>query len=139
MAALKTYIVEDSAVIRENLAAALEELAPLKVVGTAENEATAVQWLAQPGNDCDLAIIDLFLRSGSGLGVLSAARGEQVARKLVVLSNGATPDMRRKCMELGADAVFDKSNDSDALVNYCTRLVEERQGFDGAAIDSNRF
>ena len=39
MPALKAFIVEDSAVIRENLISALEELVPLKVVGWADNEA----------------------------------------------------------------------------------------------------
>ena len=44
-------------------------------------------------------------------------------RRSVVLSNYATPDMRRKCLELGADRVFDKSNEIDALIGYCLRLA----------------
>ena len=39
MSQLKAFIVEDSPVIRENLVAALEEMAPIDVVGTAEDEA----------------------------------------------------------------------------------------------------
>jgi hypothetical protein len=31
--------------------------------------------------------------------------------------------MRRKCLELGADKVFDKSNEIDALITYCQRLA----------------
>ena len=38
MTQLKAFIVEDSPVIRENLVAALEEMAPIDVVGTAEDE-----------------------------------------------------------------------------------------------------
>ena len=124
MATLRTYIVEDSAVIRENLVATLEELVPVTVVGFAEDEATAVDWLRQPGNDCQLGIVDIFLKKGSGLGVLQALRGSDKKLKLVVLSNYATPDMRRKCLELGADKVFDKSNEIDALIRYCERLAE---------------
>jgi DNA-binding NarL/FixJ family response regulator len=124
---LKTYIVEDSQVIRENLIATLEELVPVKVVGTAEDEKTAVQWLTQAGNHFDLAIVDIFLKSGSGLGVLRAAyalpQSGDGQRKLVVLSNFATQDMRRKCLELGAHKVFDKSNEIDALILYCGRLA----------------
>jgi len=128
MANLRTYIVEDSPVIRENLIATLEEMAPLEVVGTAEDESTAKRWLGRPDNACDLVIIDIFLKRGSGLGVLQAVRGATTARKLVVLSNYATPDMRRKCLELGADKVFDKSNEIDGLINYCTRLAEGDNG-----------
>ena len=127
MPPLKTYIVEDSQVIRENLIGTLEELVPVEVVGTAEDEATAVQWLNRPGNHFDLMIVDIFLKGGSGLGVLRAAHGLPRApgahHKLVVLSNFATQDMRRKCVELGADRVFDKSNEIDALIQYCDRLA----------------
>jgi two-component system OmpR family response regulator len=38
------------------------------------------------------------------------------------LTNYATPDIRKRCAQLGADAVFDKSNEIDALVEYCSQL-----------------
>ena len=131
MPPLKTYIVEDSPVIRENLIATLEELGPVQVVGMAEDEATAVQWLTRPSNHFDLVIVDIFLKSGSGLGVLRAANTLTKRQKVVVLSNYATPDMRRKCLELGADRVFDKSNEIDALVLYCDRLASGETGNSG--------
>lgn len=118
---LQTYLVEDSPLIRENLIATLEELAPVRVVGTAEDENGARKWLS--GHQVDLVIIDLFLKSGSGLGLLRhEARGPPGARR-VVLSNYATDEMRAQCMALGADDVFDKSNQIDALIAYCCRLA----------------
>ena len=129
MTRIKAFIVEDSPVIRENLVAALEELAPVKVVGTAEDEPTALRWLVRSSNCCDLVIVDIFLKSGSGLGVLRAASGLRKPMKLVVLSNYATPDMRRKCLELGANRVFDKSNEIDALIQYCNRMAEGQTNF----------
>jgi DNA-binding NarL/FixJ family response regulator len=131
MQPLKTYIVEDSPVIRENLIATLEELGPVVVVGTAEDESTAVLWLARPGNHFDLVIVDIFLKAGSGLGVIRAARALPQRHKIVVLTNYATQDMRRKCLELGADRVFDKSNDIDALILYCGRLADGGSGDSG--------
>jgi len=95
----------------------------VKVVGTSEDETTAVQWLVEPGQAVDLVIVDLFLKAGSGLGVLRAARESPQPYRLVVLSNYATPDMRRTCLALGADQVFDKSNEIDALIQYCSRLA----------------
>jgi DNA-binding NarL/FixJ family response regulator len=128
MQPLRTYIVEDSQVIRENLIATLEELVPVEVVGTAEDESSAVQWLKQPSNNVDLVIVDIFLKSGSGLGVLKAANELSRKHNVVVLSNYATQDIRRKCMELGADKVFDKSNEIDALILYCGRLATGETG-----------
>lgn len=128
MQRLKTYIVEDSPVIRDNLIAALEEMAPIEVVGVAEDEASAVHWLAESNNAADLVIVDIFLKRGSGLGVLRAADRTQPSRTLVVLSNHATPEIRRKCTELGARKVFDKSNELDALMLYCARLASGEAG-----------
>jgi len=127
MQPLKTYIVEDSPVIRENLIATLEELVPVEVVGTAEDEFTALEWLNQSDQAVDLVIVDIFLKSGSGLGVLRAsqARAQVRPRKMVVLSNYATQDMRGKCIALGADRVFDKSHEIDALIAYCGRLAAD--------------
>ena len=128
---LKTYIVEDSPVIRENLIATLEELVPLVVVGTAEDEATALEWLLQPQQTVDLVIIDIFLKGGSGLGVLRGAGAMSPAAKLVVLSNYATADMRRKCLALGAHRVFDKSTDIDGLISDCDELSHKCAGGNG--------
>jgi len=127
-APLKAFIVEDSPVICENLIAALEELAPVRVVGTADDEPAAVNWLGGGGHECDLVIIDIFLKRGSGLGVLRAAADLHRPMSLVVLSNYATPDMRRKCLELGASRVFDKSNEIDALILYCAHLADGDTG-----------
>ncbi|MDQ3057969.1 MAG: response regulator [Pseudomonadota bacterium] len=116
---LKTYIVEDNPTIRENLIGTLEELAGVTAVGTAETENDGKAWLAEHRQDWDLAIVDLFLKQGSGLGVLAACRDRPARQKVVVLSNYATADIRQRCAQLGVDAVFDKSNEIDALVDFC--------------------
>ncbi|MES2415027.1 MAG: response regulator [Pseudomonadota bacterium] len=120
---LKTFIVEDNPTIRENLIATLEELASVDAVGTADTENEGKEWLTSRPDDWDLAIIDLFLKQGSGLGILSACRGRRNGQKVVVLSNYATADIRQRCAQIGVDAVFDKSNEIDALVDYCIELV----------------
>ena len=121
---LRTYIVEDNATIRENLIGTLEELASIQALGWAETENEAKRWLAEHEDQWDLTIVDLFLKQGSGLGVLEACRGRSAGQRVVVLSNYATADMRKRCAQLGADAVFDKSNEIDALVEYCIQQCE---------------
>jgi DNA-binding NarL/FixJ family response regulator len=126
MPLIQTYLVEDSPLIRESLIATLEELAPVKVVGSAEDEDAALRWLEL--HVADLVIVDLFLKSGSGLGVLRAAQSAAPlrgrGRHHVVLSNYATPAMRERCLALGADGVFDKSTEIDGLLAYCNALAE---------------
>ncbi|HEU4457578.1 MAG TPA: response regulator [Methylibium sp.] len=119
MPSRRVFIVEDSPVIRSNLIDTLEELAPVTVVGWAERKSEAVQWLRGHEQEWDLLVIDIFLKEGSGLGVLEACKERAPERKAVVFSNYATVDLRQKCIELGADAVFDKSNEIDQLIAYC--------------------
>jgi len=117
---LRIFLVEDSPLIRENLTAALQELTPAVVVGFAEEERAAIAWLASNPLGCDLLIVDVFLRAGSGLGVLAATHNSPAPR--VVISNYATAEMRRRCLELGASRVFDKSSEIEALTEYCRAL-----------------
>jgi len=117
--AFRAYIVEDNATIRDNLVETLQELALIDPVGTAATESEGKQWLADHEGWWDLAIVDLFLKEGSGLKILEACRVRRPDQKMIVLSNHATRDIRWRCAQLGADAVFDKSTEIDQLVDYC--------------------
>lgn len=120
---LRTYFVEDNATIRENLIETLLELTDVQPIGYAETEAEGIAWLTDPHNDWDLAIVDLFLRQGSGLGVVAACQNRKPGQRVVVLSNYATADVRQRCHDLGVDAIFDKSNEIDALLDYCMEMA----------------
>ncbi|MET0209845.1 MAG: response regulator [Burkholderiaceae bacterium] len=117
--ALITFLVEDNKMIRDHLIPTLEELTGARVIGTAETEKAAIHWLRSHDGQWDLAIVDMFLMEGSGLGVLEGCRDRQAHQKVVVLTNYATADIRERSALLGADAVFDKSTELDALLEYC--------------------
>ena len=119
MSKLRTFIVEDNPVILNNLIATLEELSDVQVVGSVGSEYEAVIELQERADQVDLVIVDVFLTSGSGLGVLRTTQSLKLAARRVVLSNYATTDMRRRCLELGADRVFDKSSELEELIAYC--------------------
>ena len=120
---IKVYLVEDSPTIRDNLIATLEELTSATIIGTAESENEAVVWLTD-GNVWDLAIVDLFLKQGTGLGVLSACKQRLPLQKVIVLSNYATAEVRKQCAAQGSDAVFDKSTEIDQLLAYCDHFSQ---------------
>jgi DNA-binding NarL/FixJ family response regulator len=122
---IRAYIVEDSPTILENLIETLHELAQVDAVGTAETENEGKSWLARNDAYWDVAIVDLFLKEGSGLNILEACRARRPGQKMVVLSNHATNDVRWRCEQLGADAVFDKSTEIEELVEWCLHVEEE--------------
>lgn len=121
---VRTFIVEDSPIILDKLVLALEELTPVKVVGTAAGETDALRAIRGLDVSLDLLIVDIFLKSGSGFGVLKGIADAGVAGKRVVLTNYATAEVRRKCLALGANRVFDKSSQLDELIEYCGRIAD---------------
>lgn len=124
MPPVKALIVEDSPVILANLVATLEELAQVEVVGAVGDEAAALRWIERPSAPFELMIIDLFLKSGSGMGVLRAAQRAGLSARRVVLTNFANPEIRKRCAELGAERVFDKSSELDEFILYCARVAD---------------
>ena len=121
---LAVFIVEDSPTIRQNLVEALEELAPVTVVGTADTAADAITVLADERVHCDLAVVDLLLRNGSGIDVLKALQFRRPLLRRVVLSNYATRAISAHCLALGAERVFDKSAEIESLIDYCNTLAD---------------
>lgn len=75
---LLTYLAEDNDFVLENLIETLHELADVQGAGHAVTEAEATRWLQSPDREWHLAILDLFLREGSGLSVLAGCRGRDL-------------------------------------------------------------
>ena len=125
MTSLRAFIVEDNPTVRDSLIGTLRELAWVESVGQAESEGEGTRWLHDNAARWDLAIVDLFLKEGTGMRILEACRDRLPTQKMVVLSNYATQDMRWRCAQLGADAVFDKTTEIDELIDYCLRRREE--------------
>ena len=123
--ALITYLAEDNETILENLIETLQEIAAVKVTGYGATEVEATRWLSSHESEWHLAIVDLFLKEGSGLGVLEGCRNRDTHQKVVVLTNYATPEIRKRSADLGADAVFDKSSQLDDLFAYCIQQTAD--------------
>ena len=94
-----------------------------RLVGASATEAEARLWLAEHAGAWDLAVIDLVLEQGSGMGVIKTARAAAGAGggKVVVFSDYASDGIRNHCLRLGADAVFLKSQVQE-FMDYCSEL-----------------
>ena len=123
---LKVFLVEDSVTIRNGLIGALADLSGAQVVATAATEEEAVAWLAQHKGRWDLAVVDLFLQQGTGVGVVRGCQGREARQRVVVLTNYAREVARRKCLEAGADRVFDKSTELEEFFAFCKEVRSGR-------------
>lgn len=124
---LSAFLVEDRADIAGVLVEAMEEIAQIKFVGQADTEDSAKRWLGEHPAQWDLAIVDLFLSSGSGFGVLKDCQNRQPGQKVVVLTNYSQENILQRCRDLGADEVFDKAQDVEKLVQFCRTQAAHRE------------
>ena len=106
---MKVYLVEDSALIRERLAAMLRTLEGLEIVGEAEAPEAAL--LGIKASRPDVVILDLQLSGGSGLSVLRQLHDFAPNVVPIVLTNYALPQFREECLAAGATYFFDKTTE----------------------------
>lgn len=118
----RVFVVEDMRRMRGLLSELFSSLGDLRVVGTAATEAEADLWLDEHPKGWELAVVDLLLEQGSGMGVVARCRTRHPEGKIVVLSGYATPGVRKHCLALGADQVFHKGQSAD-FVAYCVELA----------------
>jgi len=120
---LSVFIVEDNKLLLRALTEALEEAVPVRWLGTASGAPAAIDCLRSNPTKWQLLLVDLFLVSGTGLEVVAESSQRSKEQKVVVLTNYATAEIRRRALELGADAVFDKSTELEELLDFCVRMA----------------
>lgn len=117
--ALRIYLVEDNDAMRKQLVITLSEEVSIDWVGFAETETEANEWFERNPVGWDIALVDLFLREGTGAGVLRHCRKRPEAQDVLVMTNHPTSSLLTHCRLLGANAVFDKSTELGDLIAYC--------------------
>jgi DNA-binding NarL/FixJ family response regulator len=108
---VKVYLVEDSPVLRDRVLESIAEDEHVAVVGYADTEEAALAGIASATPDA--IILDIQLKRGSGLNVLRrlATLGLPHLPKVIVLTNYAEPEYRRRATAAGCDFFFDKSSE----------------------------
>jgi len=120
--AVDVLLVEDLKNIQAAMAQLLQGLGDYRIVATVSTEAEALAWLEQNPGRWGLAVIDLVLEQGSGMGVISRCRRTTPEGRVVVFSNFVTPVIRSHCLRLGADAAFDKNSELHDFTDFCVAL-----------------
>jgi DNA-binding NarL/FixJ family response regulator len=125
---LRVFLVEDLQRMRGLLADLFSSMGGLKVVGASSTEAEAKLWLEEHPGAWDVAVIDLVLDQGAGMEVIRRCKADAGGGKIVVFSSYATPGVRKHCLELGADAVFDKSETAGFISWFNELTSRENSG-----------
>jgi DNA-binding NarL/FixJ family response regulator len=112
-APVRVFLADDSAMIRERVAAMLAARA-MDIVGHAETPQGSIDGIlaARP----DVVVLDVQLEGGSGLQVLRAVKETAPDIAFVVFSNNSGPAYRKRFLGEGAQRFLDKSTEFDQLV-----------------------
>lgn len=111
-ASVKVFLADDSAPIRQRVAAMLAASA-MTVVGEGATPQGCIDGILalRP----DVVVLDCQLEGGTGLEVLRAVRRTHPDVAFVVLSNNAAPAYRKRYLAEGALSFLDKSTEFDQL------------------------
>jgi DNA-binding NarL/FixJ family response regulator len=121
---LQVFVVEDSPAVRDIMLEQLEQLPNVTCSGHADSQANAIEDLRRIG--CDVVILDIKLKTGTGLGVLralSAADFPNPPITRIIFSNYADNEFRAIARDIGATHFFDKTQDFPALLALISSLA----------------
>ncbi len=110
---VRVLLVDDSEPVRKRLRVLVEEGVGLSVVGEADTVASAITAVERVAPDA--VVLDLNLPDGSGYTVLQAIRRIANRCLVIVLTQHASPEHRKRCRLLGADHFLDKNADFERL------------------------
>lgn len=130
---MRVLLVEDNIRLQDEMRRVLAGIPNAEVVAVAATQPQACAWLAANPDGWDLAVVDLFLAEGHGFDVLRGCRRVRRHQRAVVLSNYTRDPVREHARLAGADALFDKSFEMDALVEYCSAFGRQMRELETAA------
>lgn len=117
-APLKVFLADDSAPIRDRVAAMLCAQG-MTIAGEAATPADCIHAIL--ATRPDVVVLDVQLEGGTGLQVLQAVRAAAPDIAFVVFSNNAGPAYRKRYLGAGATGFLDKAAEFDQLARAVTR------------------
>lgn len=106
---IRILLVEDSLLLQERLTEMLTEPGEMRVHAAVDTEQDAMRAIETA--EFDVLLVDVELKSGSGIGVIAHARRSYPPDRqplIIVLTNYPLPVVRSRCMAAGADHFLDK-------------------------------
>jgi DNA-binding NarL/FixJ family response regulator len=123
---LRVFIADDSQPIAEMLTELITDPGRIEVVGVGDTESATMDSIRRLKPD--VVVLDLQLKTGSGTGVIRAVRADPslASLRLLVTSNYISPQLKAGCLELGAEAYFDKVKELGELAAKLAELASAR-------------
>lgn len=118
------FIVDDVPMMRERLSELVSDIDGVEIVGDAGTPGEAIYGILRTRPDC--VLLDYELIGGTGVDVLRAVHRQSPGIAFIVLTNHATPQHRRVCLDAGARFFFDKSMEFGRIRSAIAELATAR-------------
>jgi len=120
---VKVVIVDDSALLRQRLAAMISRLSGVEIAGEARSVALELirRWHPQA------VVLDIRLKDGNGFDVLRQAKRGPGAPVVIMLTSFPSTKARQTCQAFGGDFFFDKATEFERTIEVLTNLEFARR------------
>jgi two-component system, OmpR family, response regulator len=124
----RVFIVEDSPLIYERIVEDISGLDDVEICGHAEREDEAISEVEKAAPD--VALVDVNLQQGNGLNVTRAIRKKlpHSRVRIIIMTNFASPILRRQSLALGADDFIDKSTEFERIPEILLAMAKTGPG-----------
>jgi two-component system OmpR family response regulator len=119
---LRVLLVEDSKILAKRLTETITQNARVELIEQVDTEAAALVVVER--ESIDVIVLDLYLKQGTGFGVLRGLAKLSKKPYVNVLTNYDLPDYKSAAAALGADYFLDKSRDYGLLPDILREICE---------------
>ena len=117
---MNIFIADDSEKLKNSLAGALMDIPRVRICGQTGEISRVVDLIRQSAPD--LIVLDLRMAGGSSFGLIRTIKLTLPDTILVIFTEYAYSLYRNRCLELGADHFFEKTMESEKLINLIQKL-----------------
>jgi len=118
---MKVFIADDSEILRKHLTNLLTEIPGVEIVGYGEDTESAISGI--DSQKPDVVILDIRMPGAGGIYVLKTVRQNRPDLPIIIFTDYPYPQYRKKCLEEGTDYFFDKSSESEKLIELIRKMA----------------
>jgi DNA-binding NarL/FixJ family response regulator len=120
---MKILIADDSDILRNHLITIISEMEGVRVVGESRDTKSAIRDINK--KKPDLVILDIRMPGEGGIHVLKIVKEKNQKLIVIIFTDYPYPQYRTKCLESGADYFFDKSTETEKMIETVKRLAKQ--------------
>lgn len=124
MKTASVLIVDDSSVVRERLVEKLSIIKEVEILGVAESTREAMEKFRRLSPS--VVVLDLAMPDGNGFKVLEEIKRDHPETLVIMLTNYAFPQHKKRSLNGGADFFLDKSTEFNEVAKIISRHASGR-------------